>query len=254
MSDVKKSEIRIHNDAPGELREVLPVIAADVGFSPKPLRRLVCQVLFVAPNRNNWSESPNIEDEVSELLGDCEWYKIYDIIESIYNDLSNRGLGDKAEKFSCNINKFFLQNGIGWQLVDGQVISRGPEAFEAAVVSASKTLEESGRVTASLEIHEALLDLSRRPKPDLTGALHHAMASLECVARDVTGNQKATLGELTKKHFALFPPPLDQAVEKAWGYASDRGRHLREGHEPEIEEVELVVGLASVLATYLSKK
>jgi len=43
-------------------------------------------------------------------------------------------------------------------------------------------------------------------------------------------------------------------VKKAWGYASERGRYLREGREPEPEEVELIVGLASIVATYLSKK
>lgn len=80
------------------------------------------------------------------------------------------------------------------------------------------------------------------------------MAALECVVRDVTGDHKATLGDLIKKNPGLLPPPLDQVVEKAWGYASERGRHLREGREPEMEEVEFVVGLASIVATYLSKK
>lgn len=65
---------------------------------------------------------------------------------------------------------------------------------------------------------------------------------------------KATLGDLLKRNPGLLPSPLDQMVEKAWGYASERGRHLREGREPKPEEVELIVGLASIVATYLSKK
>ena len=61
-------------------------------------------------------------------------------------------------------------------MADGEIVSRGTEAFEAAVQKASEALENSGRRTARDEIHEALADLSRRPKPDLTGAVQHAMA------------------------------------------------------------------------------
>jgi len=50
------------------------------------------------------------------------------------------------------------------------------------------------------ELHEALDDLSRRPEPDLTGAIQHAMAALECVASDTYGNPKATLGDIIKRY------------------------------------------------------
>ena len=115
-------------------------------------------------------------------------------------------------------------------------------------------LENAGHRTAAKEIHEALADLSRRPKPDATGAVQHAMAALECAAGDVTGDARATLGEIIKKNPGLFQPPLDQAMEKVWGYTSQWGRHLREGREPSPEEAELVVGLASVMATHLTRK
>jgi hypothetical protein len=48
--------------------------------------------------------------------------------------------------------------------------------------------------------------------------------------------------------------PLDTAVSQVWGYASNEARHVEEGREPEREEAELVVGLAAVVATYLTKK
>ena len=78
------------------------------------------------------------------------------------------------------------------------------------------------------------------------------MAALECVARDACGNQKATLGEITKRYPDLLPKPIDAAVEKVWGYASEMGRHIREGREPRRKEVELIVGLAATIATNLS--
>jgi hypothetical protein len=127
------------------------------------------------------------------------------------------------------VNDFFVRKGIGWQLVDGEILTRGGEAFEKAVMTARAELEESGRPTAAKNLHEALQALSRRPEPNLAGAAFHAMGSLECVARDVTDDPKATLGQILKKRPGLVPRPLDDALSKMWGYASEEARHVREG-------------------------
>ena len=132
-------------------------------------------------------------------------------------------------------------------------MTRGTEAFEATVHVAVESLDAAGRQTARNEIHEALVDLSRRPEPDVTGAIQHGMAALECVAREACGDPKATLGDILKRHPDLIPKPLDASVEKAWGYASEMGRHIREGRQPDRKEAELVVGLAAALSTYLSR-
>lgn len=79
------------------------------------------------------------------------------------------------------------------------------------------------------------------------------MASLECVAREVTGDRKATLGEILRKHSSIIPAPLDQAVVKAWGFASENGRHIQEGREPTFNEAELIVGICASVGNYLVK-
>jgi hypothetical protein len=143
--------------------------------------------------------------------------------------------------------------GIGWQLTDGAIVTRGSEAFEATVHAALPALEVAGLSTSKEELHKALADLSRRPQPDLTGAIQHAMAALECTARTASGD-RATLGDIIKRYPGLIPRLLDTAVEKAWGYASEKGRHLQEGRTPERDEVELIVGIAATISTYLAKK
>lgn len=159
-----------------------------------------------------------------------------------------------AMRFAEAINQFFIEEGIGWQLSNGEIVTRGSEAFEAAVQTAATQLYEDDRPTAATHIHESLRALSRRPTPDLSGAIYHAMGSLECVARDVTGEPKATLGEILKHWPALLPKPLDEALAKIWGYASNEARHVTEGQELSREESELVVGLAVVVNTYLTRK
>jgi hypothetical protein len=256
-------EITVRQDAPENLRSAVVDIAYDCGFAPTPLRQLVCRALRVAPNRNNWSDYPNVDGEIRQNLEGCPWYKVYDVIEAVYEHLHASGAqlaGRHNEAvvassfFKDEINSYFRDHGIGWQLVDGQIEMRGAESFEEAVQGGREALEEAGKVTAASELHEALADLSRRPDADVTGAIQHAMAALECVARDAAEDQNATLGALIQRHSDLFPKPLDQALEKAWGYASEAGRHLKEGKVPEFEEAELIVGICGSVCRYLARK
>jgi AbiJ-like protein len=184
----------------------------------------------------------------------CEWFSVYDIIEAVAQHLIQKGWNEAAERFQEAMNAYFREAGIGWQLVDGVIEIRGPEAFESSVRGAIVTLEASNKPIAQQEFHEALRDLSRRPEPDLTGAVQHAIAALECVARDVSGDSKATLGVLLDKKRISLPPPLDEAAAKLWGYACNMARHINEGNPIAYEEAELLVAIASALATYLTKK
>lgn len=250
-------EITIREGAPENLRYVVLQTAVDLGWAPSSLRTVICRVLRVPPDSGNWSEYPNIWGEVESLMYRCDWYKVYDIIEGMYarfarNDAENRQ--QDAVQFAAAINSFFEEEGIGWQLVDGQIVTRGTEAFEAVVSEATEALQASERPTAANHLHEALQDLSRRPQPDLAGAVYHAMGALECLARDVTGDPKATLGEVLKRNPGLLPKPLDSALSQVWGYASNEARHVEEGREPGRDEAELVVGLCAAVSTYLTRK
>ena len=110
----------------------------------------------------------------------------------------------------------------------------------------------AGKDTPASELREAAADLSKEP-PDLTGAVQHSLAALECVAREHCGDH-ATFGKLLERYPDLFPKPLDKGIEKVWGFASEMGRHLQEGRMPKKEEAELLVGLATACSTYLARK
>ena len=102
-------------------------------------------------------------------------------------------------------------------------------------------------------MREALKDISRRPEPDLTGGIQHAMAALEATARKVTGKPKPTLGKLVRELDLL--PPLDTAVEKLWGYANaEHARHGKEGRTVGTDEAELLVSVACAVCTFLTKR
>lgn len=87
---------------------------------------------------------------------------------------------------------------------------------------AKKAFEQAGMPTARNEIDEAIHDLSRRPEPDLTGAITHSMGALECAAKQMSGKPRMTLGEIINEARSGridlgVPEPLLTCIEKAWG-------------------------------------
>jgi len=80
---INGAEILVRHEAPYELRGVLVDLAYECGFTPKSLRTLVCRVFRKRPDLNNWSEYPNIDEEIRRLIDEAEWYKVYDVVEEI---------------------------------------------------------------------------------------------------------------------------------------------------------------------------
>lgn len=195
------------------------------------------------------------------MMFNCEWFRVYDIIEDIFAQLSfhEEELASPDEEprtypFQEDINRYFRYAGIGWQMVDGQIFSRSSDAFEDTVKRARTELSASGRTTASDRIRKAIENLSVRPSPDYSGAISHATGAMECVLHDITG-QEMTLGRYLQTFSQLFAPSLRKALDGLWGYSSEEGaRHGREGVEPPREEAEFIVTIASAFTTYLNRK
>ena len=256
------AQITVREDAPSELRDAIPLIAEDAGMKPSAMQGVICRVLLVVPYRDIIYDYPNIWHENVQLIEDAPWYKVYDIAEALYaalvpdhDTIISRGSDEahqSARKFERRLNEFFVENGIGWELRDGRIIHRGSEAFARSTHEVPDCLDESGFQRAANEMREALGDISRRPEPDITGAVQHAMAALEATAREVTGQSNLTLGKLVPE--LDLPVPLDQAVHKLWGYASDRGRHIREGQAVDHTEAELIVSVAGALCGFLADR
>jgi hypothetical protein len=242
------AEITIREDAPDVVRDGVLMLGYACGLGPNGIRDAACEVLLKRPDANNWSAG-NVENEVSRLIDAAPWFRVYDIAERLYRAV---GEGDYTEtrglEFERRLNLLFHEHGVGWQMKEGVIVARGSEPFELATRDATQIMRDAGTPTAANELHEALRDISRRPSADVTGAIQHAMAALECVAREVDGSTD-TLGKIIGR--LSFPPPLDVALHKLWGFASEQGRHIQEGQEPRFEEAELVVTVASSVSIYL---
>lgn len=247
-------QITVREDAPDDLRGAITMIAEGVGMQPHAMRQVICQVLLKQPDPDNWSAYPNVWNEVISLVDDAPWYKVYDIAEALYADLAVKRPWEPqpADEFEIRLNDFLVENGIGWELRDGQIVHRGSDVFAKSTHEVPQRLDETGLQRAANEMREALRDISRRPEPDITGAIQHAMAALEATAREATGQSNPTLGKLVS--LLDLPAPLDQAVRKLWGFASDRARHIREEQVVGYAETELVVTVAGSLCAFLASR
>ncbi|WP_242218882.1 AbiJ-NTD4 domain-containing protein [Shinella zoogloeoides] len=242
------AEITIREDAPEVLRIGVTQLAYAAGLSAKGIREIVCAVLLKRPDPNNWSPE-NVAREVDDLVSEAPWYKIYDLAERLHEQIGRQDYsGILQTDFVRRLDQLFREHGIGWQFEDGRIVVRGSEAFALATRDAVETMRIAGTPTAANEVHEALRDISRRPEADVTGAIQHAMAALECVAREIDGSND-TLGSIINR--LPLPAPLDGALHRLWGFASQQGRHIQEGRAPLFAEAELVVTVASAVSVYL---
>lgn len=244
--------ITAREDAPDGLRSYLVDTAYRAGYTAEQAREVVCAVLYVPKDPSAWSHD-RIDSEVRGKLEECAWFRVYDVVEALCAPTTkSRVPAASPGKFSQDMNRYFAENGIGWQIIDGEVVVRGEQPYELTLRDAHASLEAAGYETARNELREAIRDLSRRPNPDVTGAIQHAGAAMECVARDVAGDRNAAFGDIAKRRPELLPKPLDVAVEKAWGYTSNRARHIQEGDKPSLREAKLVVGICAVICQYLA--
>jgi len=165
-----RREIAVREDAPEAVRAGLVGILTDMGLSYSDIRSVVRPVLHVFPDQNNWSEVPNIRDEVIGLIQGCDWYRVYDIAEASYVSLATR---NREEEFEQHLNELFEELGIGWQMVNGQVVTRGDQEVERAVAHAGMQIEATGLRNAKIEIESP-----RRPEQATTTRHHGNHAAL----------------------------------------------------------------------------
>ncbi len=262
-------EISVREELPPKLRRPIADIAAR-RVGPKPLRQIVEQVLDrygLNPQQSQtavWASMfANVDTDLiaaRERIDACPWFRVYDIIEAVHRNLARQQGAiqtegtPRATLFEREINTYFVEAGIGWQLVNGEIVTRGNEAFEGTIKTAVAVLKEDAKPTAAGHLQFAISALSARPMADTTGAVVHATSAVECVLGEIAG-QPMTLGKYLDKKPALFHPALKKGLDGIYGYASDEGaRHGKEGTEPAREEAEFAVAVCAAVCTLLTRK
>ena len=97
--EVPEPKIVVRNDASADFRLYLLLLMLRYA-GLKKVRTCVCFVTKETEDRNNWAENDFMKSEVQSILENSPWYRIYDIIESFYQQINDK-IGFLASIHPC---------------------------------------------------------------------------------------------------------------------------------------------------------
>ena len=167
----------IYDDAPGELRYGLREVLDELGYKrPAAQRAILCRALRRIPDPNNWSEYPNIENEVLDLIAIEPWYRFFDAMERLPKSLGEEDVSIYYQK----MNALFAEERIGYRFESGAIVRQGTEEFHGAVRLARTALGDE-RFAEPRRQFERGYDFRNRRPADWANAIKEAVNSVEGV-------------------------------------------------------------------------
>ncbi|KAF1727064.1 AbiJ-NTD4 domain-containing protein [Pseudoxanthomonas japonensis] len=158
--------------------------------------------------------------EVRQYFFKCVWFEVFDFVEFITEDLQqfDERIGTSFRTFVNNVLERELS---AYRLVDSQFT---PITSEEEIASIENALNNtSAMVGPHAHLKSALALLANRDKPDYRNSVKESISAVESIAKLLTGQPKATLGEALQKLEAggLIHPALKKSLSALYGYTSD---------------------------------
>lgn len=171
--------------------------------------------------RNPLDRFPNNPYEFGQILKQsllsCEWFGVYDAIEFVINAQKDN-YHRQWDDFQNVINSILEKERSGYRIINGLT---APIANDEELQSLEDSLKLPERFSgAGLHIQNAISQFSKRPNPDYRNTVKEAISAVESVAKVITGNDHASLGEalgiLQNKEIAH--PALLEGWKKIYGF------------------------------------
>jgi hypothetical protein len=194
-------------------------------ISPMGLRDSNLQNLFIRywhsflkrPLDNMPDSFPSACHEIRDIFFRFSWNDVYDFIEFS----ADNGPKDFAEDFRDRCNLVLERENSGYRFVGRQVTQITDAAEISSIQSALAAASPISSVKGHLET--ALSLLSDRKKPDFRNSIKESISAIEALARKISGNPKATLGDALKVLEAknCLHGALKKSLSALYGYTSD---------------------------------
>ena len=247
---LRTDEPLIYDDSPTQLRYGLREVLEELGFSvPSSQRFILCKALRIMPNRDNWSEHPNIESEVQDLIAVEPWHKFFDAIERIPKFLAEEDVPLYYEK----MNALFSEERIGYRLDSGIIVRLGTEEFHEAIRLARIALGSERFAEPRRQFERGYEFRNRRP-PDWSNAIKEAVNSVEGLLQVIYSRPSVSLTTITSED---LPPELPGGIKQLFRSLYSQGsgtigaRHASiGGNEPTGPRAELALHVAAALHEY----
>lgn len=210
-------------------------------------RESICHALRRRPDPSNWSEFPNVHDEVESIVYNSAWDEFYTICEAL-NDACN-----VVRLYEDQLNSLLEEEASPWRVTDGEIGPAFPEEVEQVLQEASGAAQRMERPGAAVHLDKARRYLSPT-SGDKENAVKEAVSALEAAVKAKSGLDDFDDGLKLLKQQRLLVGAWPSAVQALYQYASQEDQ-VRHG-SPQVsdltyEEARDLVGLAAVLMQHI---
>ncbi len=159
------------------------------------------------------SNSRQAVQQVRNHFFDCEWHEVYDLLEFVLPNISD----PDAEKFTNSILERELS---AYRYVSSNFTE---VTDEQELASLNAALIDNDFPGARQHLQRALELLSDRKNPDYRNSIKESISAVEGLARIVSGNDKATLGDALDEieRSGKLHPALKKGFAALYGYTND---------------------------------
>lgn len=169
---------------------------------------------------------PDRAREILKIIRDyffqCEWYEIYDFIESTMNFLNYTDQYNREEAVRNSINVVLERELAGYRIIEN-IVTKITDEQEISTIT--EALEDTPFSGVSSHLKTALELLSNREKPDHRNSIKESISAVESMAKSITQKPKADLEEALKvlERSGKIHKALKASFSKLYGYTSNEG-------------------------------
>lgn len=241
----------ILDDAPEALRYGLREVLKVLGYSmPSNQRAVLCGALRVAPDHGNWSEYPNIDYEVDQLIRTEPWHRFFNALERIPQFLD----GEDVDRYREEMNRLFAVEQIGYRFEGDRIVRIGAEEFHAAIQLAQNALGGDERFAEARKQFERGLDFRNARPADKANAIKEAVNSVEATLQIIYARPGVALPTLVSQN---IPEAVPGGIKNLWKALYSQGsgtigaRHASiGGNVPTGPRADLALHVAAALHTF----
>lgn len=164
-------------------------------------------------------EAHDVIASIRKHFFECEWYEVYDFLEFI---VQQNNVGLSTGRITDALNNVLVRELSAYRIVSNVVTDI---TDEAEIEMLEQALEDDRFSGVAGHLASALDHYSNRAHPDYRNSIKESISAVESMARIVSGNPKATLGDALKTIAArgALHTSLKDGFLKLYGYTSDEG-------------------------------
>lgn len=210
-------------------------------------------------------ENEDIRDllmnQINRIWYAQQWYTYYDILEIIlsFSALDSKVIGsnekEKITNFKNGVNKIFLEENIGYRIINNQVVDITNEEEINEIEKAMDSIFDS----VNNHFEKALSFYSDRKNPDYKNSIKESISAVESMCCIICGKKVElgkALGKLEKNGIYIHGA-MKNGFQALYGYASDESgiRHGGiEDKEVTEEDAKFMLVTCSAFVNYLKVK